>query len=62
MNGAAHTHAEDAVPYPVGFAVDNPVHVLVLSYSRFGVLKLLAERIQQGARSVPNVDVIREAG
>jgi hypothetical protein len=57
MNAAADTHAQAAMPYPVGFAVDNPVHVLVLFYSRFGVLKLLAGRIEQGARSVPNVEV-----
>ena len=55
MNPATHRHAEDAMPYPRGFAVDNPVHVLVVFYSRFGVLKLLAERIQQGARSVPKM-------
>jgi NAD(P)H dehydrogenase (quinone) len=36
---------------------DNPIHVLVLFYSRFGVLRLLAERIAQGARTIPDVEV-----
>jgi NAD(P)H dehydrogenase (quinone) len=36
---------------------DNPIHVLVLFYSRFGVLRLLAEHIAQGAHRLPNVDV-----
>jgi hypothetical protein len=32
-------------------------HVLIVTYSRFGVLKLMAERIAEGARSVPGADV-----
>ena len=35
----------------------HSVKVLVVVYSRFGVLKLLAERIAEGARSVPGADV-----
>jgi hypothetical protein len=30
-----------------------PLHILVVYYSRFGALELLAERIAEGARRVP---------
>ena len=36
---------------------DNPIRVLVLFYSRFGVLRLLAEQIAQGARRLSDVEV-----
>jgi NAD(P)H dehydrogenase (quinone) len=36
---------------------DNPIRVLVLFYSRFGVLRLLADQIAQGARRLPDAEV-----
>jgi NAD(P)H dehydrogenase (quinone) len=40
-----------------GPAVPRPVKILVAFYSRFGVLKLLAEQIGQGAQAVDNIDL-----
>jgi NAD(P)H dehydrogenase (quinone) len=43
---------------PSGTTVGQPsIHILIATYSRFGVLKLMAEYIADGARSVPGVDV-----
>src|SRR2546430_342248 len=33
----------------------RPLRILVAYYSRFGVLKLLAERVAEGARREPNI-------
>ncbi len=41
--------------YRISPTADNPLHVVILFYSRFGVAKLLAERDKQGVRRVPNV-------
>jgi multimeric flavodoxin WrbA len=38
-------------------ATPHPITVLIVYYSRFGALKLLAERIAEGARQVPEVSV-----
>jgi NAD(P)H dehydrogenase (quinone) len=37
--------------------VSPSINVLIVTYSRFGVLKLMAEYIADGARTVPGVDV-----
>jgi NAD(P)H dehydrogenase (quinone) len=47
-----------AMEPPVRQIRARPIQVLILYYSRFGVLRLLAERIAQGARTaVPDADV-----
>jgi len=36
---------------------DSKLHILVVYYSRYGVVKLLAERIAEGARREPDVEI-----
>jgi NAD(P)H dehydrogenase (quinone) len=38
-------------------AVPRPIRILIVYYSRFGAIKLLADRIADGARQVPEVSV-----
>jgi NAD(P)H dehydrogenase (quinone) len=48
---------KEAVNTPRTTVVPPAIQVLIVTYSRFGVLKLMAERIANGVRSVPGADV-----